>query len=123
MTEELNLKKCLNCGAIVKVMNNCNCNFFCCGQEMKEIKANSTDAAFEKHVPTYEKKNHKLYVTVNHVMEEEHFIEWRCLCTDEREEYIKLDYTKDAKVVFEDVCRGTLYAYCNKHGLWKTEIK
>ena len=76
---ELLIKKCKNCGAYVKVFKDCkckNCGVVCCGESMEVLTPNSVDAAFEKHVPTYEVKDGKLRVEVNHVMEEEHYIEW-----------------------------------------------
>ena len=126
MKKELIIKKCQKCGAIVHVINDCKCEestISCCGTEMQTIKANSTDAAIEKHVPNYELKENKLYVSVNHVMDEDHFIEWLCLFTNDKEEYIKLRPNQEAEAIFENVQQGTLYSYCNKHGLWKTEIK
>lgn len=126
MGKEYKLKKCKKCGAIVSVLEDChceNCEISCCGEPMSEVKANSVDASFEKHVPTYERKDGKLVVKVNHVMEEEHFIEWICLCTDEKEERILLTPMKEAIVTFDDVENGILYAYCNKHGLWKEEVR
>lgn len=121
---KLMLKKCNSCGAMVKVIENCNCkcSFECCGEKMVDVLPNSVDAAFEKHVPTYERKDNKLEVRVNHVMEEEHYIEWIALVTDNKEEYIYLKPNEDAIVVFDDVSSGTLYSYCNKHGLWEKEI-
>ena len=76
--EELKLKRCLKCGALVKVLQDCNCNdgIMCCGEKMQDVVANSMDASFEKHVPTYQKEGNDIIVTVNHVMEEEHYIEW-----------------------------------------------
>lgn len=121
---KLMLKKCNSCGAMVKVIENCNCKcgFECCGEKMVDVLPNSVDAAFEKHVPTYERKDNKLEVRVNHVMEEDHYIEWIALVTDNKEEYVYLKPNEDAVVVFDDVSSGTLYSYCNKHGLWKKEI-
>ncbi len=126
MSKELVLKKCLKCGALVKVMNACkckDCNLSCCGEKMITVKPNSVDAAFEKHVPTYEKEGNKLIVKVNHVMESDHYIEWICLITEEKEEYKYFKPEQEAIAVFTDVEEGILYAYCNKHGLWKSEIK
>ena len=121
---KLMLKKCNSCGAMVKVIENCNCKcgFECCGEKMVDVLPNSVDAAFEKHVPTYERKDNKLEVRVNHVMEEDHYIEWIALVTDNKEEYVYLKPNEDAVVVFDDVNSGTLYSYCNKHGLWEKEI-
>lgn len=121
---KLMLKKCNSCGAMVKVIENCNCKcgFECCGEKMVDVLPNSVDAAFEKHVPTYERKDNKLEVRVNHVMEEDHYIEWIALVTDNKEEYVYLKPNEDAVVVFDDVSSGTLYSYCNKHGLWEKKI-
>lgn len=125
MNNELVIKKCLKCGAIVKVIKDCNCEdcgIKCCNEEMYTMKANSTDAVVEKHVPTYEIENNIIKVKVNHVMDEDHFIEWICLKTKNKEEYIYLNPNEEAVAIFENAQSGTLYAYCNKHGLWSTKI-
>ncbi|MDE5539451.1 MAG: desulfoferrodoxin [Bacilli bacterium] len=125
MNDELIIKKCLKCGAIVKVLQDCKCNdcdIMCCNEEMQTLKTNSTDAAVEKHVPTYEIENDTLKVRVNHVMDEEHYIEWICLKTERIEEYVHFKPGEEAVAVFKNVSSGTLYAYCNKHGLWNTTI-
>jgi len=125
MEKELIIKKCKSCGAIVKVINDCNCpdcGIKCCGEEMKILKPNSEDAVVEKHVPTYEIKDGKIIVTVNHVMEEDHFIEWISIVRDNKEciTYLKQGETAIAHCKYAS---GTvIYAYCNKHGLWKCEV-
>ena len=123
---ELVIKKCFKCGAQIKVIKDCTCDdcgIMCCGEKMRELKANSVDASFEKHKPTYEKIDCSLTVTVNHVMEEDHYIEWICLLTDNREEYIYFKPGEIAKHTFDGVYRGKIYSYCNKHGLWKTDVE
>lgn len=125
MKKELIIKKCLKCGAIIKVIEDCNCEscgITCCNETMKTIKPNSVDAAIEKHVPTYEFKGEKLIVKVNHVMDEDHFIEWICLKTENKEEFVYLKPHEEATSEFLTQS-GTLYAYCNKHGLWQTTIE
>ena len=47
---ELIIKKCNKCGALVKVFKDCP-DISCCGEEMRELVPNSVDAAIEKHVP------------------------------------------------------------------------
>ena len=123
--KELLIKKCNKCGAIVKVIEDCNCDncgIKCCKQTMMTLTPNSTDAAFEKHVPEYEIVDDKLVVTVNHVMEDKHYIEWICLVTDNKEEYHYFNPGDEAKAAFSYE-KGTLYSYCNIHGLWKQDIK
>ena len=123
--KELIIKKCNKCGAIVKEIKKGNCEenkIICCEEEMKIQKANSVDAAVEKHVPMYEIKENKIYVKVNHVMEEEHYIEWISLVSGKEEITINLQPNEKAEVVFPMIEKATLYAYCNKHGLWKKEM-
>ena len=124
--KELQLKKCLKCGAIVKIINDCqcqDCSIICCHEKMKEIKANTTDAAIEKHKPNYAVVDDQIEVTVNHVMDDDHYIEWVCLLTDDREEYVYFTSQDKPKANFAKVKTGIIYSYCNKHGLWKEEIK
>lgn len=126
MSRELVLKKCKSCGALVKVIKDCECEgcgIKCCGEEMKELIPNSVDAAVEKHVPTYEINGDMIEVKVNHVMEEDHYIEWVAIVSEKREciKYFRPGET--CEVHFRYVPNSTLYAYCNKHGLWKAEVE
>ena len=126
MNNELVIKKCQKCGAIVKVIEDCtceNCGIKCCGEEMKALEPNSVDAAIEKHVPTYEVKDGKIFVKVNHVMEEEHFIEWISIVFEGKEVTTYFKPGEEAITHCKYVPGSTIYAYCNKHGLWKTEVK
>ena len=126
MKNELLIKKCQSCGALVKVINDCtceNCGIKCCGEEMKLLVPNSVDAAVEKHVPTHEKVEDEIFVKVNHVMEKEHFIEWICLVADNKEYMVKFYPEKNAECRLPYIPDSTLYAYCNKHGLWKKDVE
>ncbi len=120
---ELVLRKCPSCGALVKVITDCSCSckISCCEKPMVDIKPNSVDAAFEKHVPVFEIVNDKIKVVVNHVMEEDHFIEWICFVTETSEHYIYFKPGENAITTFP-YTKGILYAYCNKHGLWSKEV-
>lgn len=125
MEKELVLKKCDDCGALVRVIKDCNCDdcgITCCGKVMRTIKSNEVDAAFEKHVPTYERDGNNIIVTVSHVMEEDHYIEWISLVSENKEETIHLKPGMEAKVTFKDVTKGMIYSYCNKHGLWENKV-
>lgn len=121
MNNEIKLKKCLKCGNIVRVKN--NSKIMCCDNEMIDIKPNTEECAIEKHLPVYEKVEDEIYVTVNHVMEKEHYIEWIMLVSDNKEYVVKLYPEQEAQARFPYIQGSTIYAYCNKHGLWKTEVK
>ena len=122
---ELIIKKCNVCGAVVNVLDNCNCEcgFQCCGEKMVELIPNSVDASFEKHIPIYEKVEDEIFVKINHVMEKEHFIEWIALVAGEKQCIHKLYPEQNAEVRFRYIPGSCIYSYCNKHGLWKTEVE
>lgn len=123
---ELIIKKCLKCGAIVDVLNDCtceNCGIKCCGEQMKTLKANSEDASFEKHIPVVRVKFDVVEVEVPHVMESDHYIEWIALVTENEVQKKFLKPGDQAKVIFEYIEGSKVYSYCNKHGLWMSDVK
>ena len=116
-------KRCLKCGNVIKIINNSDNDITCCGEVMKEVKANSVDASFEKHVPNYEIKYKRILVTVNHVMEEDHYIEWIMIENDKESYFKRLLPGEEASAEFDLLDNAIIYAYCNKHGLWKKEVE
>ena len=96
----------------------------CCGEAMVELKANTTDAAVEKHVPVVEKNGNSVEVKVGsvvHPMEEKHYIEWIALETKNTAQFKMLKPGDEPKAVFalsdsDEAVKA--YAYCNLHGLW-----
>lgn len=124
--QELMLKKCLKCNALIKVIQDCecrDCSFICCNEKMIEVKANSVDAAFEKHVPMYEKVGDQLRIYINHVMEEEHYIEWILVKMQRENRELLLKPGENPEIIVPYEKGALLYGYCNKHGLWKSEVK
>lgn len=117
--------RCTKCGAMVKIEKDCtcdNCGIQCCGQPMQELIANSTDAAFEKHVPTYEINGENIEASVNHVMEEEHFIMWLELVSPKLSIRKTFTPNEEAKATFPYIKGSKLLAFCNKHGLWEKDV-
>lgn len=122
---ELKFYRCKHCGQIVAIVKGTGVPIICCGEPMQEIKAGEMDASVEKHVPVFEVKDDKVYVTigsVNHPMEEAHYIEWVALKTKFGNQRKALKPGDEPKVVFPllpgDEVEAVL-AYCNLHGLWK----
>ena len=125
MKRELIIKRCKKCGAMVKVIEDCtceDCGIKWCGEEMEKLIPNSVDASAEKHVPQIEKVEDEIFVKVPHPMEKEHYIEWIAQVTDNKDEFIYLYPEGPAEVRFKNIPNATIYAYCNKHGLWKKEM-
>lgn len=121
----MKLKKCSKCGAIIKEINPCTCNdcITCCNEKMKEIKPNTEECAVEKHLPTYEVEGNEIIVKVNHVMTEEHLINWITLEADNKEYTVYLKNNDEPTVRFPYIKGSTLYSYCNLHGLWETKVE
>ncbi|MDY2777010.1 MAG: desulfoferrodoxin family protein [Collinsella sp.] len=92
------------------------------------LEANTVDAAVEKHVPVIDlqRDGHIIRVSVGeveHPMTEEHYIEWIAFEADDRLEIHHLKPGQTPSTFFAGgVKSGTIYAYCNLHGLWKASF-
>lgn len=90
-----------------------------------ELKANSVDASFEKHVPVCKVEDGKVTVTVGssiHPMLDEHYIMWIAIVHDDNVKMIKLKPNDQPIVVFDYLGESEVYAFCNLHGLWKNNV-
>lgn len=125
MEKKFIVKKCLKCGAVVKVLDDCNCScgFECCGEKMEDLIPNSAEASFEKHIPTYEIKGENIEVKVNHVMEDEHYIKWISLVSNDKEITKYFNPGEEPICKFPYIKGSAIYSYCNKHDLWKTDVE
>ena len=56
MKENAKFFKCQICDDIIEVIDGDVQHLTCCGRKMEEMKANTTDAATEKHIYQYIKK-------------------------------------------------------------------
>ena len=93
----------------------------------KELIADSTDAAQEKHVPVVSVNGKEIKVevgSVTHPMTEEHFIEWVAIETEKgyQVKYLSANVLPVCNFVLADgETLINVYAYCNLHGLWKNK--
>ena len=126
--KELKFYICEHCGNLVVKVHDAGVPLICCGQKMKELIPGSVDASLEKHVPAVSVEGSVVKVEVGsvaHPMSEEHYIPWVCLQSSAGHQ-IKYLSPNDAPVVYFSLAEGeraeAVYAYCNLHGLWKSEI-
>ncbi len=124
---EVKFYRCNHCGNIVVVVKDAGVTPSCCGEPMELLVAGSTDAATEKHVPVVTKDGNHIVVTVGevaHPMLPEHYIEWVALVTDGKLCLKHLKPGDEPSTKFGACCSegGTVYAYCNLHGLWKADV-
>lgn len=123
MTATRSVYKCMICGIVTEVLHAGDGELVCCGQPMKRLAENTTDAAKEKHVPVIEKIDGGYRVKVGsvaHPMEEKHYIEWIELQTEDRvyRKFLAPGQTPEAEFV-TDAQNVSAREYCNLHGLWK----
>lgn len=100
----------------------------CCGEEMKEVVPNTTDAAKEKHVPevTVDGKDVKIQVgSTIHPMLDKHYIQFIILETSQgfhKKDLAPGDEPKADFTLADGETPKAAYENCNLHGLWKKEL-
>ncbi|MBN2038305.1 MAG: desulfoferrodoxin [Chitinispirillaceae bacterium] len=125
MIKKKSIYRCAKCGNVVESLWNGQPSLVCCNEEMKELLANTVDAAKEKHVPVIERNGTTVTVKVGsvpHPMTKEHYI----LCVEllYGDTVLRYDFKEGDTVaeatflVPEDVVDLQAREYCNLHGLW-----
>lgn len=128
MTKKLEMYKCELCTNFIEVVLPGVGELVCCGQPMTLLKANTVDAAKEKHVPFFIKKDEELEIRIGstpHPMAEEHYIQFiEAISKDERYLKRKYLYPNDDPIMIlkgYDVDSLTAKEHCNIHGLWEAK--
>ena len=118
---------CPHCRNIAEMIYDTDIPLHCCGDEMNQLLPGTVEASTEKHIPAVKVSKNAVEVnvgSVDHPMMDVHWIEWVQLVTD-KGSYRKWLNPGDApKVNFllDNEKPVKVYAYCNLHGLWKTEL-
>ena len=118
---------CKKCGNLITFAGPVKCKgLTCCGEAMTELAANTVDAAREKHVPVVSAEGSTVTVSVGsaaHPMQDVHYIGVIALETDRGAQIKTLKAGGEPKAVFalaDGESVSSAYAYCNLHGLWKS---
>ena len=88
----------------------------CCGVTLPPLEAEEADG---DHAVTVEQVEDEQFVTVHHPMTKEHFISFLAYVTCDRVQLVKLYPEGEAQTRLQMRGLGTLYYYCNRHGLYK----
>jgi superoxide reductase len=118
---------CAHCGNVAALVVDKGGALVCCGEEMRDLEPNTVDASKEKHLPVAEATDKGIKVKVGgapHPMLEEHFIDFLYVKTERGSQRLKLSVgaAPEAEFVFADDKPTEVYAYCNLHGMWKTDV-
>ena len=116
--KELKFFVCNHCGNLAGMVYSSGVPMICCGEP----------AAGEKHKPVVAVEGSTVTVTVGsvaHPMTDAHLIQWVALQTEQGVQRKELAAGAEPKLTFA-LTDGdkplAAYAYCNLHGLWKTEL-
>ena len=118
---------CRHCGNIIGMIHSSGVPVVCCGQKMDALIPNTVEASGEKHKPVVSVENGVVTVAVGsvaHPMVEEHSIEWVYVETERggQRKALKPGEAPEVKFLVGDDKPVAVYAYCNLHGLWMTEV-
>jgi len=118
---------CKHCGNLIGFVKNKGVPIVCCGEKMKELVPNTVEASNEKHLPDVTVSGDRVDVQIGsvlHPMEDAHYITFVYVETERGGQRKCLNPGEEPKLsfCFTDDKPLAVYAYCNLHGLWKTEI-
>lgn len=105
---------CPVCGNVIYALG--EGSFSCCGVHLAPCEAEEPD---EEHALQVERIEDEWYITLDHPMSKEHFISFIAYVTMDGITLRKLYPEQEATARFRMGASGTLYAYCNRHGLFK----
>ena len=88
----------------------------CCGITLPPLEAELAD---EKHAISKEIAEDEYFVSIDHPMTKEHYISFLAAVSDFGVQLVKLYPEGNAEARFKIDRVKTLYAYCNRHGLFR----
>lgn len=124
MTEKLEVYRCNVCGNIVEMVHEGIGELVCCEEPMELLEEKVDEEGMEKHLPVVEEVSEGVKVKVGekeHPMEEEHYIEWIEVLTEDGAYREFLEPGDKPEVIF-NLTQDEVTAvreYCSVHGLWK----
>jgi len=128
MSERQKFCICTHCGNLIKIVEDKGAPIICCGEAMTELVANTVEASAEKHLPSVNASDECISVQVGsvpHPMEEEHHISFVYVETERGSQCKRLKPGQVPQLAFSfsDDKPVAVLAYCNLHGMWKTEMQ
>lgn len=103
---------CAECGNIL--MQSGSGEIVCCGKKLDALTPTYAD---EAHSIKTEEIENDFYITWNHSMTKEHYMQFVAYVKFDRVLLIRLYPEQSGEVRFPKMYGGKIYLYCNKHGL------
>lgn len=91
----------------------------CCGVTLPALDAEEPD---EAHTLTVERVEDEQFLTVHHPMTKDHYISFLAYASADRFQLVKLYPEGEAQTRLQLRGRGTVYFFCNRHGLFRQKV-
>ncbi len=108
---------CPVCGNVIHCMGDTPLS--CCGITLPPLEPEETDA---EHLIRKEIVEDEYYITVDHPMTKDHYISFLAAVSDQSVQFVKLYPEGNAEARFRINRVKYVYAYCNRHGLFRLKI-
>ena len=105
---------CPICGNVIHSLGEAAVS--CCGVRLPEL---APEEAAEEHLLRVEPVEDEFYITLDHPMTKEHYISFLAAVSGERLQLVKLYPEGEAAARFKLSGVKWLFAYCNRHGLFR----
>ena len=91
----------------------------CCGITLPSLEAEEPD---DDHAVTIENVEDEQFITIHHSMTKQHYISFIAYVTSDRFQMVKLYPEGNPETRLQLRGRGSVYYYCNRHGLFKKKV-
>ena len=108
---------CPVCGNVIHSMGDSLVS--CCGIALPSLESEEAD---DDHAITIEHVEDEHFITVHHPMTKHHYISFVAFVTSDRFQMVKFYPEGNAQTRLQLRGFGTLYWYCNQHGLFRKKI-
>ena len=105
---------CRVCGNVIRTVGEALVS--CCGITLPPAEAEDADSDHAISVGTVEDE---YYVSVDHTMDKTHYISFLAAVSDQSVQFVKMYPEGNAEARFKISGIKTIYAYCNRHGLFR----
>lgn len=109
---------CPSCGSIMTASGEAEIS--CCGRKLNALEVKQCD---EKHCLNVERIENDFYITFDHEMTKEHYLNFIAYVGVDRIMLVRLYPEQGGEVRFPQMYGGKLYFGCNKHGLFEKNLK
>ncbi len=108
---------CPVCGNVIRAAGEAVVS--CCGVTLPALEAEEAEG---EHAIKTEIAEDEYYVTMDHPMTKDHYISFLAAVSDQGEQLVKLYPQGACEARFKINRVKYLYAYCNRHGLFRVKI-